>query len=129
MKPLIAANQGSARHYEQTRDISQSGRLQMTLRDGKNAKDKYSKLYTFGRRSFPIWTISGGPLMRVVDSGFQIEEPTAKHRPHLFNRDVHTDDRSVHMVLEPNRNRGTGEQLKDAQLSGSVLLDLKVKSF
>ncbi|GFO29027.1 mesenchyme-specific cell surface glycoprotein [Plakobranchus ocellatus] len=122
MKLLITANQGSARHYEQTRDISQSdlastvpdiikqgieddkrlGRLQMSARDGKNAKDKYSKLYTFGGRSFTIWTISGGPLMRVFDSDSQIEERTAKRCPHLFNRDVHTDDRSDDMGPEPN---------------------------
>ncbi|RUS69006.1 hypothetical protein EGW08_023232, partial [Elysia chlorotica] len=118
MKLLITANEGTARDFELTNDLTQAdlsddvpsilkesievdsklGRLKVSTLDGRSPKTgKYEELFTFGGRGFSIWTVSGGPLMKLFDSGSQLEELTARHCPHLFNRDTVVDDCSDDM--------------------------------
>ncbi|KAK3701998.1 hypothetical protein RRG08_017888 [Elysia crispata] len=123
MKLLITANEGSARAFEQTNDVTQAdlsddvpailkqsieddaklGRLKVSTLDGKDSETgKYEQLFTFGGRGFSIWTVSGGPLMKLFDSASQLEEFTARQCPHLFNLDVEVDDCSNDMGSQPN---------------------------
>ena len=81
------------------------GRLKFSRYDGKDSSGKYHALYTIGGRSFSIWDVTSGlgkdtsALPRLFDSGSQIEELTALHCPHLFNRDEDVvDGRSDNMV-------------------------------
>ncbi|RUS71253.1 hypothetical protein EGW08_020988 [Elysia chlorotica] len=123
MKLLITANEGTARDFELTNDLTQAdlsddvpsilkesiqddsklGRLKVSTLDGRSPKTgKYEELFTFGGRGFSIWTVSGGPLMKLFDSGSQLEELTARHCPHHFNRDTVVDDCSDDMGPQPN---------------------------
>lgn len=59
----------------------------------------YDKLYTYGARSFSIWT-TGGEL--VYDSGDDISKKVAAFEPELFNQDEGTmDGRSGNKGAEP----------------------------
>ena len=78
------------------------GRLKVTRELGYNATSKcYDKLYSFGGRSFSIWTSDG---TRVFDSGDAFEQLTAKLPGVVFNSDhaaVALDDRSDDKGPEP----------------------------
>ncbi|MFG6402919.1 choice-of-anchor I family protein [Microbacterium sp. P04] len=64
------------------------GRLNVTTSMGLNADGTcYSQLYTFGGRSFSVWTTDGA---LVFDSGSQIEEITHTANPAFFNSN-HTE--------------------------------------
>lgn len=59
------------------------GRLNVTLEDGLRADGScYENLYSFGARSFAIWTTDGE---LVFDSGDQLEQITAQAVPAAFN--------------------------------------------
>jgi len=59
------------------------GRLHVTTASGLSADGScYEELYTFGARSFSIWTTSGE---LVYDSGSDFEEITAQAEPASFN--------------------------------------------
>ncbi|WP_396640992.1 choice-of-anchor I family protein [Microbacterium sp.] len=59
------------------------GRLNVTTADGLNADATcYEELYSFGARSFSIWTTSGE---QVFDSGSDFEEITHAAAPEYFN--------------------------------------------
>ncbi|GHE97603.1 choice-of-anchor I family protein [Thalassotalea profundi] len=58
------------------------GRLVVTNALGKNEQDEYSKLYTYGARSFTIWDNNG---LKVFDSGDDIERVTASIHGESFN--------------------------------------------
>ena len=59
------------------------GRLHVTTASGLSADGScYEELYTFGARSFSIWTTSG---TLVYDSGSDFEEITAQAEPAFFN--------------------------------------------
>ena len=123
---LITANEGDARDYdaftEEVRIGSSSvvldssvfpnaaflkmntnlGRLNITntLGDFDNDGD-YDALYTFGARSFSIWTADGE---QIYDSGEDIEQITAAAYPMNFNAGNTTnarDDRSDNKGPEP----------------------------
>lgn len=64
------------------------GRLNVTTASGLDTtKNCYSELYSFGTRSFSIWTPDGE---RVFDSGSDFEEITAAANPSFFNAN-HTE--------------------------------------
>ena len=66
-----------------------AGRLKITTAIGLNEKDNcFEELYTYGGRSFSIFTADG---TRVFDSGSQFEEITAKLLPEYFNTN-HTEN-------------------------------------
>lgn len=84
------------------------GRLGFSKADGKDGTGKYTALYAYGGRSFSIWDLTSAgtnvsrALPLVFDSGSQLEEMTALHCPHLFNRDEDSvDDRSDDKGPEP----------------------------
>lgn len=115
---IVTANEGDGRDYpgysEETRvakmtlsdaltgaapSISKNrhlGRLKVsTVGADSNGDGKADKLYSFGTRSFSIWTADGN---RVFDSGSEFAEITARLYPALFNDD---DDRSDNKGAEP----------------------------
>ncbi len=121
---LITANEGDARDYsafsEEARVNSlpldptafpdsifqktdpQIGRLNVTKTMGNYDGDTdYDWLFSFGTRSFSIWTTSGGQLF---DSGDDIEQITALAHPLNFNASSTNntrDDRSDNKGPEP----------------------------
>ncbi|MBC7899606.1 MAG: choice-of-anchor I family protein [Saprospiraceae bacterium] len=121
---LITANEGDAREYsaltEEARINSlsldpaafpdsiflktdpQIGRLNVTKTLGNFDGDTdYDWLFSFGTRSFSIWTTSGGQLF---DSGDDIEQITALAHPMNFNASNSNntrDDRSDNKGPEP----------------------------
>ncbi|RUS69579.1 hypothetical protein EGW08_022663 [Elysia chlorotica] len=104
------------------RDDEQLGRLEFSRYDGRDDSGKYSDLYTFGGRSFSIWDLTSAgeshtpsTLPLVFDSGSQLEELTAAHCPHLFNRKTDQDDRSDKKGPEP-------ESLALAELNGRLYI-------
>jgi hypothetical protein len=78
------------------------GRLRITNSLGDaNGDGKFEELYSFGGRSFAIWTAD---MQQVFDSGDQFEQITAAHLPAHFNSDheAHNfDDRSDDKGPEP----------------------------
>jgi 2',3'-cyclic-nucleotide 2'-phosphodiesterase/3'-nucleotidase/5'-nucleotidase len=105
---LITANEGDSRDYdgysEETRVGSMNldatafpnaaalkantalGRLKATTANGDTDGDgDYDRIYTFGARSFSIWTITG---TLVYDSGDDFERITAAIYPAYFNNDA-----------------------------------------
>lgn len=61
----------------------QLGRLNVTTADGLSDDGScYEELYSFGTRSFSIWTTDG---QRVFDSGEALEQVTAEAAPEFFN--------------------------------------------
>ncbi|GFR74902.1 mesenchyme-specific cell surface glycoprotein [Elysia marginata] len=109
---LFTVNEGADKEYSwfdelvRGADIVKSGRLQFSRYDGRDARGKYCALYTYGGRSFSIWDMTPGTdqwstLPQVFDSGSQLEELTALHCPHLFNRENDMDGRSDNKGSEP----------------------------
>ena len=65
------------------------GRLNVTLFNGNTDQDSaFEQLYSFGARSFSIWSSDG---FQVFDSGDAIERITAQRSPALFNS-THTNN-------------------------------------
>ncbi|ASO18624.1 DNA-binding beta-propeller fold protein YncE [Actinoalloteichus hoggarensis] len=66
------------------------GRLNVTAADGLREGDEpcYEELYSFGGRSFSIWTTDGE---QVFDSGADFERITAERYPEMFNSN-HTEN-------------------------------------
>ena len=121
---LITANEGDHRAYGGFRDVARisevlldpncfpnanqlklpenMGRLLISTVDGDTDHDGlFEKLYTFGARSFAIWTDRGD---LVYDSGSLLEEMIAEKFPNQFNSnlDANTfDDRSDDKGPEP----------------------------
>lgn len=121
---LISANEGDAREYsaltEEARINSltldpfvfpnaaflrsdpQIGRLNVTRTLGNfDSDNEYEGLFTFGTRSFSIWTTGGGQLF---DSGDDIEQITKTAHPLNFNASNTNntlDDRSDNKGPEP----------------------------
>lgn len=79
-----------------------AGRLKVTTSRGLNKeKNCFDELYTFGGRSFSVYTAGGE---RVFDSGAAFEEITARALPNYFNSDhakAGVDDRSDDKGPEP----------------------------
>lgn len=109
---LITANEGDAREYDgfeeesRIKDLTLDptvfpdaatlqedenlGRLAVTTTAGDTDGDgDFDQLYSFGARSFTIWTPDG---QRVFDSGDQIEQITASILPDNFNADNDDSD-------------------------------------
>lgn len=64
-------------------EIATMGRLNVTIANGFNSGDDcYDELYSFGTRSFSIWSEAGE---LVFDSGEQLEAITAAAVPDFFN--------------------------------------------
>ena len=119
MDYIISANEGDAREYEGTpgfveedrvKDVTLDptvfpdaatlqldenlGRLKLTLVQGDIDNDgDYDEIYSFGARSFSIWS-GGGQL--VYDSGNDIAEITLAETPSIFNgEDGRSDDKGA----------------------------------
>jgi 2',3'-cyclic-nucleotide 2'-phosphodiesterase/3'-nucleotidase/5'-nucleotidase len=79
------------------------GRLKVSTRVGDTDGDgDFDELYTFGSRSFSLWTIDAqGRISQLYDSGDQLERIIAERMPKCFNcshrtspsRDSRSDDR------------------------------------
>ena len=124
---FITANEGDAREYTGTpgfveeirvgsatldsvifpnaatlTGIANLGRLNISKASGNTDGDPaYESLYTFGARSFSIWTAAGE---QIFDSGDQIERITADAYPAYFNASSTNntrDDRSDNKGPEP----------------------------
>jgi hypothetical protein len=123
---IISANEGDSREYstfvEEVRigsssvvldptvfpnaadlkTAAQLGRLKITTTQGDRDGDgDYDELYSFGTRSFSIWTTDG---RLVWDSGDAIEQITAEAHPGFFNASNSNntfDDRSDDKGPEP----------------------------
>lgn len=124
---LITANEGDAREYEgegggfveeqRVEDLELDpsafpdaqnlqkkdalGRLKVTTTLGKNSEGKYEALYSFGARSFSIWSDDG---KLVFDSGDAIEQKTAASSAKFFNSsndETEFDGRSSSKGPEP----------------------------
>ena len=79
----------TADEIEEFQADENAGRLKITTAFGLNEeKNCYEDLYTYGGRSFSIFTADG---KRVFDSGAEFEEITAKILPEYFNTN-HTDN-------------------------------------
>ena len=79
----------TAGEIEEFQADENAGRLKITTAFGLNEeKDCYEDLYTYGGRSFSIFTADG---KRVFDSGAEFEELTAKLLPEHFNTN-HTEN-------------------------------------
>ncbi|XP_048764885.2 uncharacterized protein LOC125672707 isoform X2 [Ostrea edulis] len=59
------------------------GKLLVTTENGRRRDGTYDKLYTFGGRGFSVLT--SDTMLRVYDSGSNVEESHAKQYPKLFN--------------------------------------------
>lgn len=119
MDYIVTANEGDAREYEgdpgfveedRIKDVvldtvvfpnaealqadANIGRLKITLTQGDTDGDgDFDELYSFGARSFTIWT-GGGDL--VYDSGNDIAEKTLELTPDAFNGgDGRSDDKGA----------------------------------
>ena len=122
---LVTANEGDSRDYggfsEEERvgdvtldpvafpnaaflqDDANLGRLKITTTLGDTDKDgDFDQLYSYGARSFTIWTVDGH---QVFDSGSELENITAAILPDDFNSDDEEngsfDDRSDDKGPEP----------------------------
>ncbi len=121
MDYIVSANEGDAREYEGTPGFVEEdriadvvldpdafpdfetlqaeenlGRLKLTLVNGDTDGDgDYDELYTFGARSFSIWSGMG---QLVYDSGNEIAQRTLELTPDAFNGD---DGRSDDKGAEP----------------------------
>lgn len=119
---IISANEGDARDYEgfseeeRVKDLvldptafpdaatlqldENLGRLKTTTANGDTDGDgDYDKIYSYGGRSFTIWSTSGAV---VYDSGDFIGKKTLELEPMLFNNDEGAvDDRSDDKGAEP----------------------------
>lgn len=83
-------------------DEDQLGRMKITTSRGKNEEGKYEALYSYGARSFSIW--SAEDLSQVYDSGSELERLLADAMPEQFNADNvenGADDRSDDKGPEP----------------------------
>lgn len=135
MDYIITANEGDAREYEgdpgfveedRIKDVeldsvafpnaealqadANIGRLKITLTKGDTDGDgDFDELYSFGARSFTIWT-GGGDL--VYDSGNDIAQKTLDLTPDVFNGD---DGRSDDKGAEP-------EAVTIAEIGGKQIL-------
>lgn len=79
----------TADEIEEFQADENAGRLKITTAFGLNEeKNCYEDLYTYGGRSFSIFTADG---TRVFDSGAEFEEITAKILPEYFNTN-HTEN-------------------------------------
>lgn len=79
----------TASEIEEFQADENAGRLKITTAFGLNEeKNCYEDLYTYGGRSFSIFTADG---TRVFDSGSEFEELTAKLLPEYFNTN-HTEN-------------------------------------
>ena len=79
----------TADEIEEFQADENAGRLKITTAFGLNEeKNCYEDLYTYGGRSFSIFTADG---KRVFDSGAEFEEITAKILPEYFNTN-HTEN-------------------------------------
>ena len=79
----------TADEIEEFQADENAGRLKITTAFGLNEeKNCYEDLYTYGGRSFSIFTADG---TRVFDSGAEFEELTAKLLPEYFNTN-HTEN-------------------------------------
>ena len=79
----------TADEIEEFQADENAGRLKITTAFGLNEeKNCYEDLYTYGGRSFSIFTADG---TRVFDSGAEFEELTAKILPEYFNTN-HTEN-------------------------------------
>lgn len=79
----------TAGEIEEFQADENAGRLKITTAFGLNEeKNCYEDLYTYGGRSFSIFTADG---TRVFDSGAEFEELTAKLLPEYFNTN-HTEN-------------------------------------
>ena len=79
----------TAGEIEEFQADENAGRLKITTAFGLNEeKNCYEDLYTYGGRSFSIFTADG---KRVFDSGAEFEEITAKILPEYFNTN-HTEN-------------------------------------
>lgn len=79
----------TASEIEEFQADENAGRLKITTAFGLNEeKNCYEDLYTYGGRSFSIFTADG---KRVFDSGAEFEELTAKLLPEYFNTN-HTEN-------------------------------------
>ena len=79
----------TAGEIEEFQADENAGRLKITTALGLNEeKNCYEDLYTYGGRSFSIFTADG---TRVFDSGAEFEELTAKLLPEYFNTN-HTEN-------------------------------------
>jgi hypothetical protein len=63
-------------------DDADLGRLNVSIASGLSAEDCYEELYSFGARSFAIWTTDG---RQVFESGNEFERITARAVPDFFN--------------------------------------------
>lgn len=90
LPPLCDGYAGmNAEQIQEFQKDENAGRLKITTAFGLNEDGTcYDDLYTFGGRSFSIFTSDG---QRVFDSGAQFEEITAKLLPEHFNAS-HTDN-------------------------------------
>jgi len=90
LPPLCDGYAGmSAEQIQEFQKDENAGRLKITTAFGLNEDGTcYEDLYTFGGRSFSIFTTDG---KRVFDSGVQFEEITAELLPEHFNAS-HTDN-------------------------------------
>lgn len=124
---LITANEGDAREYEgdgggfveeqrvedleldpvvfpDAKALQQEdalGRIKVTTSMGKNSEGRYEALYSFGARSFSIWSDDG---KLVFDSGDAIEQKTAATSAKFFNSsndETEFDGRSSSKGPEP----------------------------
>jgi len=75
--------------WEELQDKKKLGRLKVTTSfPAEEGPDGYAELYSFGARSFTIWTDEGE---LVFDSGDQLEQIIAEAYPDFFNT---TDDKN-----------------------------------
>jgi hypothetical protein len=111
---LVTANEGDGREYGDYANETKISKLTLSssisdeYENENDLKvnnelgiegDEYTKLYTFGARSFSIWDEDG---VLVFDSGSQLAKLTSKFEPTLFNQDDgEKDGRSGNKGVEP----------------------------
>ncbi|GGZ14646.1 hypothetical protein GCM10007049_03190 [Echinicola pacifica] len=136
---LITANEGDSRDYdgyseeERVKDLvldpiafpdaatlqedDQLGRLKVTSAQGDIDGDgDYDILYSYGARSFSIWTETGS---LVFDSGDDISRKTLEHAPQYFNLDTDDDASSLTEGEADGRSDDKG-----AEPESTAILDL-----
>ncbi|WP_072680028.1 choice-of-anchor I family protein [Arcobacter sp. LA11] len=111
---LVTANEGDGREYGDYENETKISKLSLdssiasAYTDENDLKvnnelgkvnDSYTKLYTFGARSFSIWDEMGA---LVFDSKNELAKLTSKFEPELFNHDDgEKDGRSGNKGVEP----------------------------
>lgn len=103
------------------------GRLEVFSTLGREGADgSYDQLYSFGGRSFSIYTLQDGDLVQVYDSGAAFEQITAAQFPALFNSEDSDpgefDARSDNKGPEP-------EGITTASFGGSVYAYIGLERF